>query len=57
MKNVTIPLTDVDFARLEALARAKNATPEACLVAMVRACQPNGSGWTHPTDSAKKSKP
>jgi len=53
MKRITIELNEKDHARLVALARAKNATPEACLIRMVQSCQPNGSGWVHPADKPK----
>lgn len=56
---ITIELTDDEWARLQALAEERTQqaaktrnkrrfTPEDCLVEFVRACQPDGSGWRAP---------
>jgi hypothetical protein len=52
---LTIDLSDVYAERLQALARARNKTPEACVLDFIAACQPGGSGWVNlANDKVKK---
>jgi len=47
-------LSDLELEKLNALAKSKNKTPEACIKAFIAACQPGGSGWLPPDATAKK---
>jgi hypothetical protein len=54
---LTLDLDDVYGERLLALARARNKTPEACVLDFITACQPEGSGWKPPSEETKKKPP
>lgn len=51
---LTINLTDEEYEKLQALAKARKKTPEDCLRGFIRACQPHGGGWTPPGQGEQK---
>lgn len=55
MKRIVLTLEDADAAKLKALASASNITEQQALLRFIRACVPEGSGWTHPMAAAKRS--
>jgi hypothetical protein len=53
MPKIEINLTREELQKLAALAFARGLTIEQCIKAFARSCQPNGSGWIHPSVKAK----
>lgn len=48
MWKLELQLNDAEKEKLEALARARGKSIGDCLRDFIAACQPGGSGWTHP---------
>ena len=48
-----IDLSDAEWERLQALARARDRSEEQCVRDFIAACQPGGSGWKHPANAEK----
>lgn len=46
-------LTDEQDAKLTQLAKARKRTRIQCLQDFISTCQPNGSGWRHPSEGHK----
>lgn len=47
-----VVLSPDDWARLDALAKAKGISAGDAVRGFIRACQPGGSGWVHPAKAA-----
>ncbi len=50
MRELILKLSDAEEERLDALAAACGKSPEQCLRDFIAACQPGGSGWSHPAE-------
>lgn len=55
MKNLTIAVTDEEYARLLRLAESRKKSPVDCVRDFIRTCQPGGSGWKPPCEPMSKS--
>jgi len=55
VKNLTVTVTDDEYARLLRLAEFRKKSPVDCVRDFIRSCQPGGSGWAPPCDPAWKS--
>lgn len=53
---ILIDLTEEQAMKLQALAKARKRTEVQCVIDMIDAAQPGGSGWQHPMDTSKAKK-
>lgn len=56
MRELRMVLSDAEEAKLDALAKARERSPEQCVRDFIAACAPGGSGWVHPSDDQAKGK-
>lgn len=49
---LVLDLNDAETAKLEALAKARDKSPEDCIRDFIATCQPGGGDWKHPMCSA-----